>query len=111
MLVMGGVLRAMRFAFAADLGAKLAKAGVSFRASRHCRRGGSANVGAVEARERALDHIGGGVADVGCCAFVAGDGTEHTRLDGALHVLFGFFAHRLLSFILLEFVGPLSPGC
>jgi hypothetical protein len=93
MCVLIGVFRAMRLALATKLRAQLAKAGVLFRFAAQRSRRDSADVRAVEARERAFDHLGSGVADVFGRAFIAGCRAEQACLNGTLHILLGFFCH------------------
>lgn len=92
------VFSAMRFAFAAELGAKLAEAGVPLRTTGHGGNSRAADVGAVQASERALREFLIGAFDDLDRAFVAGQGAEHSGLEGALHVLWIFFGHRMLGF-------------
>ena len=101
--VLRGVPGAVRFAFATELRAELAKAGVLFRSSDHRCGSGAADVGAVEARERAFDHFRSRVADVFSRAFIAGHRAEHACLNGTLHILFGFFAHSCRVVVFVEF--------
>ena len=87
------VFCALGFAFAAELRAQFAEARVPFGTPQHRRGGGAANLTAIQAGQRALDHLGRRVADVFRRALITGHCAEHARLNRALHISFGFFAH------------------
>ena len=89
-----GMPGALGFAFAANLRAEFAKAGMPGRTAQHCRGGHAADVRAIEANESAVGHLRRAVPDIRRRAFIARLCAKDARVDGGLHLGLRFCAHE-----------------